>query len=73
MGTAISQNALRKLGGLLRGSRLGVSALRALLRFSMIGTGAFGPGKGCISPSGLRPINVETVSNGHWSKREVTG
>jgi hypothetical protein len=43
---------------------LGCVGPPGLLRFSVIVTGAFDPGRGCVSPPGFRAVNVGTVANG---------
>ena len=30
----------------------------------VVETGAFDPGKGCASPSGLKPVSIGTIANG---------
>ena len=52
---------------------LGCVGPPGLLRFSVIVTGAFDPGRGCVSPPGFRAVNVGTVANGHWSEARSAG
>jgi hypothetical protein len=52
----------------LGGLRWGASALRAFRVFFVVETGAFDPGKGCASPSGLRQGEVVAIANSPWSQ-----